>query len=725
MRRLLVAGTSLTVLALGAPAVAQTPPGGPTQANNAPATQVQEVTVTARKREEKVFDVPAAISVVTPQQIEALHLRDARDLLTLVPTAFLQENTAGTARDISIRGVGTPSLFAEAGVALYQDGVFSSDFISYPTQFYDLERVEVLRGPQGALYGRDAVGGAVNVIDRRPTDRFEGSVQGTYVRYNRYELQGVLNVPITDTLAMRLFAWGTNQTRGEYFNTTLHRFIDKNDSSGERVSLRWAPTQKLTVNVTFENSLFHGPGTNIFFPTGGETYTTIQRDTEPLNHYASKRLSIQTDYASGIGIFTFIAGGRDYRLLGIEDTDLSADFFPSANAPLGKETTSRTNSVRSRYFEGRFLSRDIGPFNFLAGFNYLRSSAVGDIFTNLPGLSVALTSGLPGGPYPINIAINNLQGLESWAGFFEGTYKITPTLSLIGDLRYTSDDKSLNFFFNPSPVAQATLGPPVSTVTERSFSRLSPGGTLAWEPDADTRVYGKVQTGFRAGGFNFNVGSLKDLPFNQETSVNYEVGAKKRFWNGRAVVSGDVFYLTQDHVLVPLFDATVAGPLGSYLANVGRARTIGEEIEGSLAAGGGLSFSGSVGHLDPVFTSGSSNGVNLKGKELPSARAWTASITGSFRRPVFGNTVFLADASYTYRSSGYQDVANTAVFGGNNLINASAGLNFGHLEVDVYIQNALDDRYDIAFGGFRAPTNATGVVRAQGRVYGVTGKVSF
>jgi iron complex outermembrane receptor protein len=102
---------------------------------------LDSVVVTAMKREEKLVEVPTAVSVVLPDQINALHVQDARDLLTLIPTAYLQENNAGTARDVSIRGVSTPNLFAEAGVATYVDEVYTSGFISYPAQFYDLERV--------------------------------------------------------------------------------------------------------------------------------------------------------------------------------------------------------------------------------------------------------------------------------------------------------------------------------------------------------------------------------------------------------------------------------------------------------------------------------------------------------------------------------------------------------------------------------------------------------
>jgi iron complex outermembrane receptor protein len=148
MRKILLACTALlsVPVAFSTPALAR-------QDEPVAVPDRDVITVTARKREESLFEVPGAISVVGGGQIEALRLQDARDALSLTPNAFLQENNAGTARDISIRGVSTPTLFAEPGVALYVDDVYASGFITYPTRFYDIERIEVLRGPQGSLYG--------------------------------------------------------------------------------------------------------------------------------------------------------------------------------------------------------------------------------------------------------------------------------------------------------------------------------------------------------------------------------------------------------------------------------------------------------------------------------------------------------------------------------------------------------------------------------------------
>ena len=707
MRRYFLAGAACAALMAGAsPALAQ--------ASSDQAVAVGEVVVTARKREERLFDVPNAITAVSPGQVDALRLQDARDLLTLVPTAFLQENNAGTARDISIRGVGTPNLFAEPGVALYVDEVYSSGFISYPTQFYDLERIEVLRGPQGALYGRNAVGGAVNIISKSPTDSLEGSLKVTAAELQRYEIQGVLNLPLGDDAGLRIAAWNMTQDEGEYFNSTLDQYIDANESSGVRLSAQASPSEALTLKLVVEYNEADTAGTNLYFPGAGEAKSDVRRDTQPVNSYDTTRYSAQLAYdTETTGLFTVVVGGRDYSLTGEEDTDLSADFTPTAlNGSLGKQVTSRQNEIESRFFEARWLSPQFGPVNVLAGFTYLDESATGDILTSFDYFAVATAA-------PATLAINNDQSVESWAAFAEATWSVTDATTVILDLRYTNDEKRADFNFRTAGVVALFLGGAQTALLDETFKQWSPGVTVAWTPEESLRVYGKVQTGFRAGGFNFNVANAANLPYDEETSVNYEVGAKKQLWGGRAYVAATAYLLEQDNVLVPLFDLTAPGPLGGYLANVGEARTFGLELEGQARLAPGLQGTVALGWLDAELTSGKGAfGVDLKGNEVPSSRPFTSAVTLSYRREIASGIDLMLDGSYTYRARGYQDVANTARISEANLVNLAAGLDFGSFDVTAYVQNAADDDYEIASGGSRAGT--FGIVRAQGRTFGVT-----
>lgn len=684
-----------------------------------------EIIVTARKREERLVDVPGPITALSPTTITDARLQEPRDLLLQVPGAFLVENNAGTARDISIRGVGTPTLFAEPGVAMYVDEIYSSGFISFPTQFYDLERVEVLRGPQGALYGRNAVGGAVNVISKRPTSEFAGMVRATVARYDRREVEAMANLPVSDSFGVRVSGLYIDQDEGEYLNTVTNEFVDRQDSFSGRVVARFDPGSGFSASLVYEHTDADTPGTALFFRDAGETRRTIRRDTQPRNSYNVDRIAAELAYESdSTGTFTLVAGGRDYRLRGTEDTDLSDNVIPNfAVGNLGQQITTRFNRVESRNVELRWLSPQWGALSVLAGITYLDESAVGDIATDL----VSIRTFLGGGTVPFVLGIANDQELESWAGFIEADIELADDISLIASARYTDDTKRVNFAFNPTPALAGFGLVPQTANLSRGFNRFTPGVTLSWRP-GDANIYAKIQTGFRAGGFNFNVANAANLEYGQETSVNYEIGAKTTLLDGKALVGISAYLLTQNDVLVPFFDFTAAPGLQGFLDNAGKAETWGIELEGSITPLEGVTLGGSLGWMNPEFTSGTFiRGLNtvtpLDGLQLPATREWSFSLNAEVRRPLTDSIDVIANAAYSNRSGGFQDVANAFRIGDIDLLNLSAGLDFGVFDVLAFVQNAGNNRFDIAFGGNRNGTAA--VTQAPGATYGVSARVNF
>jgi len=726
VKKRLASVTSFMVanLAMGAvPALSQSASEAGDGARSIEVNVVEEVLVTARRREETLFDSPTPITAISQEVIDTLRMNDARDMLTLVPTAFLQENNAGTARDINIRGVGTPTLFAESGVATYIDDIYSSGYVSYPTQFYDVERIEVLRGPQGALYGRNAVGGAVNVISSRTDQELGGYFRATAASFERREFEGMLNVPLGDTTAVRLVGWDTDQDEGAFYNPLADRYLDANSSQGGRIVFDSRLGERLSINLIYEQTDAEAAGTALFFPGDGETPGTIARDDHPVNAFETSRLAGSLNYDLDAGTLTFVFGTRSYELDGLEDTDLTGDNpFNPALGQLGKQVLVRNNEVDSDYLELRWLSSGDGPFTLLFGASYLDESASGNSLSDLPTLSDAFS----GGALPATLDLLNDQSTESWAAFAEVTYDFTDALSVIASLRYTEDEKTVDFGFNPSQLLAGLVGAPQAASETQTFDQLTPGLTVAWSPSDDTRLYAKYQEGFRAGGFNFNVGSVGNLPYDEEVSTNYEIGARTALLGGAAVIGANVFFLDQDDVLVPLFDLTVPGPLGGYLANVGSAETYGVELEGTWQLTESLRIGGTVGWLDASFTDGQDSfGTDLDGNEIPSSRSLTYNLTASYSREIANDVRFFSDLVYSYRDEGFGDVQNSTEFSEAELLNAAAGFEYRGFQILAFVRNALDDDYDIAFGGFRPGSGATGVTRNEGRTSGVTLKYAF
>jgi iron complex outermembrane receptor protein len=668
---------------------------------DAPST-IAELIVTAMKREQRLVDVPAPVTVIQQRQIDALHVNDARDLFTLVPTAHLDEINAGTARDISIRGVGTPNLFSEPGVAMYLDEVYSSSYTNYPTQVYDLERVEVLRGPQGGLYGRNAVGGAVNFISKMPEDTLGGSLKGTYASYDRYELLGVLNTPVNDKIGLRFTAWRTEQNKGEYYNVITNQYLDTNDSLGGRITGKWQITPSLRLTVVGEATDAHAPGTILYFPLGGETPKTVKRDVQPVNRFDSNRIAANLTWDSSVGQFTVIGGKRFYDLHGIEDTDLT---------PVALRKLFRENRVESTSVEVRWLSKPLGPVTLLVGANYLDDKGLGSID------SKRLTIVDPGTSNLATLRITNDQRLESYAFFVEANWKVTDELTVIGDLRTTQDNKTDDFYYVPTPGVKPIYGNPVFAHLSKDFDRTSPGVTVQWTPSAAWNVYGKVQTGFRGGGFNFNVGALSHLPYDAETSINYEIGAKAQPWGDRAYLAATAFILEQDHVLIGQFDFSLPPGIQGFFANLGQGETKGLELEAVVKPLEGLTLSASAGFLDGKFTSGP-----YDGNQLPPVRPTTYALIASYQHPIVSGLSLDLNADWSYRQAGWQDAANTSHLPSASLVNLSAALVTKRLRGEIFVQNATDDKYTIAFGGFNG---GPGVINNPGRRYGVSLEVRF
>lgn len=688
-------------------------------AGAAPA-RIEEVVVTARKRAEKLFDVPGPVSVVSSRQVEQLRLRSARDYITLIPGAYLDEgDNSGGQQNFSLRGVTTPTIFAEPGVGVYVDDIFSAAFISYPLQLHDIERIEAVRGPQGALYGRDAVGGAINVISRAPDATSTSTLTATYASYNRVELDATTNIAISDKFRVRLAAWGVNQPDGEYTNIRGDRALDATAYAGGRASATWDIAPDWTASFLVEHTQGDTPGTILYFP-GLETKDTIRRDTQPQNSIDVTRYNAKLGYASAIGRFDLIFGGREFALTGVEDTDLSDIFAPNFGAGfLGRQVTKRRNSVSDKSAELRYTSAQFGPLSLLAGFVFIDGDASGGIVSDLDGITTTL--GIPS-----RLTIQNSQTLRSYAGYAEATLRLGADVKFIVDARYTNDDKADDFSY----VRSGVVPPPDQFANPRkTFTRFTPGGTLAWEPAPDWRLYAKALTGFRAGGYNFNVGSARNLPYNQETSENYEIGAKHSFAAAAAYLALTGYVLRQHNILLAAFDASQPGPVGSYLVNAGEARTLGFDVEGSATPLPGLTVTGSVGYQDAVFTGGLNplGGDKLDGRGVPSARRWTTATTILYRRPITDTVDGFVNASYSYRSSAPSTLGTATftppVYDAANLLNFSVGVAFGRYEIRSFVQNLLDSDYKVAFGGFR--DGITGIIRAQGRTAGVTLNARF
>ncbi len=641
-------------------------------------------------------------------------MKDFEDFTALIPSAAVAESGFGINRNVSIRGVGTPGLLVDPGVGYYVDDVYMGGIVVNPAQFYDLERVEVLRGPQGALYGQDAVGGSINFISARPTDQFGISAEATFARYGREELQATLNVPVMDGLGVRATGWYTNQDEGEYYNSFLHTYIDKNSSAGGRIVAVDNLTDKLTLTLIAETAENQTPENYYYIPSVGETRTNIQRDTNSIMTQNTNRISPQIKYESDIGTFELITAYKTYENRGHGDQDFSATGYP--------QIINRHDNFQGLFSEFRWLSKEDQPLRWTLGANYFTNLGSSNLWVDLT------TPTSPSATIGQFLRYNN-QHDKTWDVFAEVYYDITPQFELAASARYSEDRKTFNYVGNALGGLGFLCGYGLcyQDIANATSSNFSPGGSLTWKPSDDLRVYAKIQTGFRAGGFNYVASTPQNLSYNPEKSINYEIGAKKTFLDGRVETDLTLFYLNQKDVLVSESDLSAAN--FGFLKNAGTADTYGLELEGKAQITEDLSLDAALSFMDPTIVKGIENAgtgfaSSLAGNQLPYAPRRTIGLTADYHHPILdGKAALVADVSWSERHHTWMNVENTPPMAPDfDLINLHAGIEFDHFSIVAFAKNITNDRY-LQGEAFAGPGLA--VYDAQGTTYGITFRAKY
>ena len=470
-------------------------------------TGIETITVTAERRSEPLFDVPATITAISGEYLKDMGYTDMKSVVQLVPNAVLPDDPENFETYINIRGVHQADINAEPNFGLYRNGMFAGGERANLGAQIDVDRVEVLSGPQSGLYGRDAVGGVVDVIYKTAElGSMGGYALASYGRWQRSELQGAINIPLTDNFAVRLTGWWINQNQGQLYNEYLHEYIDVDRDRGGRISALWQPLSDLSITWLGEFQDKHGPSFEGYIPkTFGaafgttccglltqppQTMTTIMNDTPSNEHWQQLYLSQDVNYdtKSWAGTLELKSAYRDYHLALQEDWDHTA-IPPTAGPMVTQQIQYRNEGMHNFYSELVWTSPDNQRLTWLAGvdyfdetfhftrifagsvdFNYLNNASPfgasytygnllcsflmpgfnggfyggcdGDPSAGLPGLPGAA----PGGTYPYNLFPN--IGVQSGANAFgaPGSGIGTQSYSAFGSSTYHfTDDLSLRF----------------------------------------------------------------------------------------------------------------------------------------------------------------------------------------------------------------------------------------------------------------------------------------
>lgn len=593
------------------PAFAQT-------TDTAPDDQVAEIVVTAQNRAQSVQDVPIAIDVIGAEAIKDAGVTDFREIERLAPAVNITQDANFTR--VTVRGVGTNSNdeSQDQSIAINIDGEYLNRANILNISLFDLDRVEVLRGPQGTLYGRSATGGAINFITRKANTRnFSANGSATYGNYDLKTLEGGVNVP---------FGFGGLRLSGIYTDRSgyfYHPNIDARSATagtiGGRASVRLQPVDRLTIDAAVEyvdidniissfasvdlNAAGNGPGANCSqngwvdvapLLAGGQC---IPRNTNYLSRIDRKRYDAaltgvgrnqqqstavrgRIQYDFGPAILTYTGGYRDVAQKSEPAVPPSYRFLEFAN-----NTATQSHELR--------LNGDTGGFIWQTGAFYYREK-----LDNNRGLFNPRIG--PNGSF-INY-FTRASDTKSWAVFGQVDAPITDTLTAVGGVRYTNDKRNgvfgnYGFRFNSGP-NRATTAPTQLLYPSSADDKITWLAGLNYKPNNDTLIYGKVSTGFKSGGFD-SVGS-----YAPETNTAYEAGLKLDFMAGRRShfnLAG--FYYDYRNLQVPTL---IDNAIGAQVFNAGGATVWGVEAETVINLDDRNTFSAAVNYLntryDELFT---------------------------------------------------------------------------------------------------------------------------
>ncbi len=711
---------------------------------------IEEIIVTARKRAESLQETPISITAFSAGALEERSLSNIGEIGDFAPNVVMAVapggGGGGNNLQIFMRGVGQTDFLitTDPGVGIYIDGVFHSRTFGAVFDLLDLERVEVLRGPQGTLFGKNTIGGAVSLITKKPTDEVSGYGEVTFGRFNRIDGRGTFNFPVIENKLFARFSFSSKNRDGYAkrldFNTgeVIDRQGDE-DITSVRGALRWLASETIEVNIRADVATGNGesaPTTLAFFDdtgqfgglgglwnalVGGPAGTPMSSafiTSDPLTTYGTGPninttdvwgISATIDWDAGPVHIKSITAYRENDAKFGRDGDGSPNQYVHTFDQDTQNQFSQEIQISGVSFSDR-LTWIIGGFFFdenATDNNDVRlASGLYAALEALPGPldgSPLTAPTAPGGPgNPINVVldldfdIHNEIDITSWAAYTQGTLAVTDRLNVTGGVRFTYEQK--DYTLEHRRINSGAFIVPLTTVSD-SWSEVSPMGSIDYRWSDDVMTYAKVSRGFKSGGFNGRpILESAVESFAPETLTSYEIGVKSQLFERRLVLNVTGFLNKYKDIQLGSVNADESGNLILLIQNAGKATVKGLEAELHARPATGLDITGSLGYTDFQFDRLVAGVVGITLDTVPAKTPkWTASASIQYAFPVGDSGLVSLRGDWVYTSSYFQDNVNTPFIAQSGFSRFNARLVFEHVgggwQVFVFGTNLTDKRY--------------------------------
>jgi iron complex outermembrane receptor protein len=615
------ASCCVSQLTLLSPAAADADSQEATRPAPSSTASLDEIMVTARKREERDIDVPTSVQAFSAETLEKKGISSVTDLYATVPSLYFSSNVLSGGRDLEnlvIRGIGAESAGPPA-VATFVDGVYQPS-LAFDTDFLDVDAVEVLKGPQGTIFGRNAEAGALNITLKKPDATPHAAVAVTYDNFQTERLQGKLSGPLSDVFFGDV-SLDASHTEGYLTDPTLGgASADHNRKFNGRVALRFKPNDQLDVNFSIDGSEQKGPEPDPGVPRGLDKW-------EVLNYFLPDSLdkslggALNIAYDFGDFKFTSLTGAR--RLYSSNPYDFSGGPVGGVEIPYELSNLhSRQYSVSQEFrLSGAALNNRL---NWLAGAYYFQEGNTEDRLLDLSYLPLFGTS------YTSPAQNQNLV-TKGESVFADGTYDLTSRLSLDVGLRYGRERQTSSFFQDATIPGIIYIDTGASGAISTAYT--TPSVSLLYHITPDATVYGRYAKGVRAAGFPLSPTPTADIPYKAEYTNNYEVGFKGRVLDGVLGYDLSAYYIkiiNQQVTSVIFLDNNPNLPAAT-VTNVGASSSRGVEANVDIRPIKDLAFTANLGYTDAHYDDYISSATqNLSGQALPFVPHWTADTTAAY-----------------------------------------------------------------------------------------------
>jgi iron complex outermembrane recepter protein len=733
---------------------------------------LEEIVVTATRREERLQDVASSATVFSGEDLQALRVLEPRDLAEQTPGLLAKYGPNGLATvGFYMRGVGINDFTGtvDPSVGVYVDEVFqpTPDMLNFAV--YDIERVELLRGPQGTLYGRNSTGGAINFITARPTTEFEGYARAGYGSFDTFTASGALSGPLSETLLGRLSVSAINASSsdGYSFNRFTNNDLGKNESLAARGQLQWQPSEDFSLRIMYnygdsksEQALLQHVGTrdpanlaNVCAPViaghvdesacvdflgysdnDGDVYDGAA-NVDPELDLRSDDVTLTMDWNIGNTTLTSISGYADFSKRQSQDIDASPNVVAD---------NFTFNDVENFSQEIRLTSDDSFRWPWIVGANYGKTDIDWFQTIDLTALAIPTSNGA-------------VQSTEAWAVFGNLTIPLSETFDFVGGLRFTNETRDwtgatfVGTFGSlsealasgaprlsqlPLPAGDPGQGGPLDFPTSLDEDKVDFSAVLRYRPSDDAMYYASISEAFRSGGYSsaviFSQAALE--PYDPETLRSYEIGMKLSLAEDRVRFNTSAFFYDYEGFQATFVRATEAS---ARLQNAGDVEIIGLEASLDWVPVTNLTLGAGVALLDteivetdvvlPPLDGGPES--TIEGNEIPNAPSVTFNGRIRYEWPVGGTLAAAIQTDFNYVDEHFLEPNNREYLSEDGYFLANARVSLlsqgGPWQVSAWVKNLGDEEYRTAAQDLALSLGFSEIVMGVPTTWGVEFEYQF